>query len=187
MTTIAERPVRRLVTIADESGNSYMLEDGPMRDVMYDPARPGFSSARVWVTDATPVSVRLPEEIENLPHRLEPPPSGSVLRIVTLPPDDTWISRVTAKDVEAYFTAAGSPHASRLSPGAPHPYMQQTRTLDFCLVLEGEVTLVLETSEVELHAGDTIVQRGTAHAWSNRSAKPCVIAISSHDAASSVS
>jgi uncharacterized cupin superfamily protein len=65
--------------------------------------------------------------------------------------------------------------------------MQQTRTLDFCLVLEGEVTLVLETSEVELRAGDTVVQRGTSHAWSNRSAKPCVVAISSHDADPSVS
>jgi uncharacterized cupin superfamily protein len=61
--------------------------------------------------------------------------------------------------------------------------MQTTRTLDFCLVLEGEITLVLDQQEVHLAAGDTVVQRGTHHAWSNRSAGPCVIAISSHDAA----
>jgi uncharacterized cupin superfamily protein len=61
--------------------------------------------------------------------------------------------------------------------------MQQTRTLDFCLILEGEVTLVLDTEEVSLRAGDTVVQRGTNHAWSNRSDRPCRIAISSHDAA----
>jgi uncharacterized cupin superfamily protein len=60
--------------------------------------------------------------------------------------------------------------------------MQRTRTLDFCLVLDGEVTLVLDTEEVQLSAGDTVVQRGTNHAWSNRSDKPCRIAISSHDA-----
>ena len=50
--------------------------------------------------------------------------------------------------------------------------------------LEGEITLVLDTQEVQLKAGDTVVQRGTNHAWSNRSDKPCVVAISSHDAAS---
>jgi uncharacterized cupin superfamily protein len=59
--------------------------------------------------------------------------------------------------------------------------MQKTRTLDFCLVLEGEITLVLDTEEVELEAGDTVVQRGTSHAWSNRSGSPCTIAFSSHD------
>ena len=47
--------------------------------------------------------------------------------------------------------------------------MQKTRTLDFCLILEGEITLVLDTDEVQLAAGDTVVQRGTNHAWSNRS------------------
>ena len=61
--------------------------------------------------------------------------------------------------------------------------MQKTRTLDFCMVLKGEITLVLDTAEVSLAAGDTVVQRGTNHAWSNRTNEPCVVAISSHDAA----
>ena len=60
--------------------------------------------------------------------------------------------------------------------------MQRTQTLDFCLILEGEITLVLDTEEVHLKTGDTVVQRGTNHAWSNRSGRPCRIAISSHDA-----
>ena len=76
----------------------------------------------------------------------------------------------------------GSPGASTYRADAPHPYMQRMRTLDFCLVLEGEITLILDTEEVSLKAGDTVVQRGTNHAWSNRSGKPCVIAFSSHDA-----
>jgi uncharacterized cupin superfamily protein len=76
----------------------------------------------------------------------------------------------------------GSPGASTYAAGAPHPYTQKTRSLDFCLVLEGEITLVLDKQEVHLKAGDTVVQRGTNHAWSNRSGKPCTIAISSHDA-----
>jgi uncharacterized cupin superfamily protein len=47
--------------------------------------------------------------------------------------------------------------------------------------MEGEITLVLDTEEVHLQAGDTVIQRGTNHAWSNRSTQPCVVAFSSHD------
>jgi uncharacterized cupin superfamily protein len=60
--------------------------------------------------------------------------------------------------------------------------MQKTRTLDFCIVLEGEIVLVLDTQEVALRKGDIIIQRGTNHAWSNRSGKPAVLSIASHDA-----
>ena len=102
---------------------------------------------------------------------------------MTFPPDETFRGKVGAKEVEAFFRAMGSPGASTYSPQAPHPYMQKTRTLDFCLVLEGEITLVLDTTEVHLKAGDTVVQRGTNHAWSNRSDRPCRIAFSLHDGA----
>ena len=88
-----------------------------------------------------------------------------------------------ASEVQAFFAAMGSPQASTYARNAPHPYMQRTRTLDFCLVLEGEITLVLDTAEVHLKAGDTVVQRGTNHAWSNRSGKPCRVAFSLHDGA----
>ncbi len=84
--------------------------------------------------------------------------------------------------MQAYFAAMGSPAASTHGPDARHPYMQKTRSLDFCLVLEGSITLVLDTEEVHLEAGDTVVQRGTNHAWSNRSGANCRIAFSSHDA-----
>jgi quercetin dioxygenase-like cupin family protein len=76
----------------------------------------------------------------------------------------------------------GAPQASAFTKDSPHPYMQKMRTLDFCFVTEGEIVLVLDTQEVELKAGDTVVQRGTRHAWSNRSNRPAVVAIASHDA-----
>jgi quercetin dioxygenase-like cupin family protein len=101
---------------------------------------------------------------------------------VTFPPDQVFRGKVGAGEVEAFFRSMGSPQASTYSPQAPHPYMQKTQTLDFCLVLEGEITLVLDTAEVHLKAGDTVVQRGTNHAWSNRSNQPCRVAFSSHDA-----
>ena len=172
---------RRLVVI-DENDKSRVIADGPSPDVRGDPARPGFSSARMWVTDCTPVRLRNLRESLHLPHTLEPPPHGSVCRLVTFPPEAGYINKVGAKEVQAYFEAMGSPGASTYSANARHPYMQKTRTLDFCLVIEGEITLVLDTEEVHLAAGDTVVQRGTNHAWSNRSGRPCTVAFSSHDA-----
>jgi uncharacterized cupin superfamily protein len=178
------KPVRRIVTVDDHaSKKSLAIEDGPSPDVRTDPARPGFASTRIWVTESSPVRIetKFRDRLAS-PHALEPPPKGSLCRIITIPPDASWRGRVVASEVAAFFHVMGSPKASTFSPRAPHPYMQRTATLDFCLILEGEVTLVLDTEEVALKAGDTVVQRGTNHAWSNRSDKPCRIAISSHDA-----
>ena len=175
------KPVRRIVVI-DENDKSKAVADGPSPDVRTDPARPGFSSTRIWVTDRTPARIKGVRETLHMPHTLEPPPGGSVCRVVTFPPDDVYKGKVGAKEVQAYFAAMGSPGASTYSATAPHPYMQKTRTLEFCLVIEGEITLVLDLEEVRLKAGDTVVQRGTNHAWSNRSGKLCRIAFSSHDA-----
>ena len=176
------KPVRRIVTIDDAGGTSIAIADGPAPDVQTDPARPGFASTRIWITDATPVRIKRVDTLA-LPHGIEPPPHGSVCRIVTFPPDDAFSGKAGAQEVAAFFRAMGSPGASTYTSTAPHLYMQKTRTLDFCLVLDGEITLVLDTEEVQLSAGDTVVQRGTNHAWSNRSNRPCTIAISSHDAA----
>src|SRR5262245_21894540 len=177
------KPVRRIITIDDEEGKSVAIADGPSPDVRTDPARPGFSSARIWVANSSPVRIGAFRDTVSSSHSIEPPPGGSVCPVVTFPPDDTFRGKIGAEEVEAFFRAMGSPAASTYTSNARHPYMQKTRTLDFCLVLEGEITLVLDTTEVRLKAGDTVVQRGTNHAWSNRSDRPCRVAISSHDAA----
>jgi hypothetical protein len=67
------------------------------------------------------------------------------------------------------------------SATAAHPYMQKAQTLDFCLVLDGDHARARPAGGPP-RAGDK-KQRGTNHAWSNRSDRPCVVAFSSHDAA----
>jgi uncharacterized cupin superfamily protein len=175
------KPVNRIVVV-DEGEKSRALMKGPAPDVRTDPARPGFTSTRIWLSDRSPARLTTADPTAGK-HTLEPPKGGSLCRIVTFPPDASWKGKVGAKEVQGYFAAMGSPGASTYSAQAPHPYMQKTRSLDFCLVLEGEITLVLDTEAVHLKAGDTVVQRGTNHAWSNRSGKNCVIAFSLHDAA----
>jgi Cupin domain len=176
------KSIRRIVVV-DENDCSKVIADGPSPDVRSDPARPGFSCARVWVSDRTPIRLKGVRESLQLPHTLVPPPGGSTCYVVTFPPDAAYRGKVGAREVTAYFAMMGAPGASTYTAKAAHPYMQKTRTLDFCLVLDGEIVLVLDTQEVHLKTGDTVVQRGTNHAWSNRSDRPCVVAFSSHDAA----
>ena len=91
----AIKPVRRIVTIDDEDGKSVAIADGPPPDVQTDPARPGFASARIWVTDASPAQIGPFRDAALVyPRALEPPPGGSVCRVVTLPPDGTFRGNV---------------------------------------------------------------------------------------------
>jgi mannose-6-phosphate isomerase-like protein (cupin superfamily) len=181
------------VTIDDAQGHSLALADGPCTDTVIDPSRPGYRSTRIWMADCTPAAIPVasdsgPPAIATLERwrgtaqRLEPPSGGSQCRIVTIPPDQAWRGKVSTREVQAHFASIGSPTASQCTSANDHPYTQRTQTLDLCLVLEGEVTLILDVEEVHLSAGDTVVQRATRHAWSNRSNVPCVMAITSHTA-----
>jgi mannose-6-phosphate isomerase-like protein (cupin superfamily) len=166
----------RRVVVVDEGERSQVIADGSSSDVRTDPARPGFKLSRIWVTDATPVRLKKVRETLQLPHTLEPPAGGSTCYMVTFPPDSGFEGKVGAREVAAYFAGLGSSGVSTYSARAPHPYMQKAKTLEFALVLEGEITLVLDTEEVALRAGDIVVQRGTNHAWSNRSDAPAYLA-----------
>ena len=98
--SVETKPVRRIVVV-DENEKSRALVDGPSPDVRTDPARPGFSSTRIWVTDRTPCRLQNVRESLDAPHALEPPEGGSVCRMVTFPPDASWKDKVGAKEVKA--------------------------------------------------------------------------------------
>ena len=174
------KPARRVVAIDREAGKSSLVGDAASPDVRTDPARPGFALQRMWVVDSCPAKIVY--ETLHLPHVLVPPPKGSVLNVFTFPPDASWKDKVGQREVQTYFQSVGAPAASTYAADAPHPYMQKTRTLDLCIVLEGEIVLVLDTQEVTVKQGDFVINRGGNHAWSNRSGKPAVVAIASHDA-----
>jgi mannose-6-phosphate isomerase-like protein (cupin superfamily) len=173
-------PVRRIVVGDGEPGKPEIFSDGPSPDMRGDLARPGFAMTRIWVTEDTPAPVKDVRETLHLPHRIEPPIDGSVCRFVTIPPDDSWMGAIDEDKVRGFFAAMGSPDACHYAADAPHPYMQRTETLDYVYVLDGSVTLVLDTEEVDLEEGNSVVQRGARHAWSNRTDQPCTLVISSH-------
>ena len=175
------RPIRRIVAGNDDRGLAVALSDGPSPDVRLDPARPGFAMTRMWVQETTPARAQGVRETLHLPHTIEPPPGGSICRVVEYPPEASYIGSIGEADARAWFAAMGSPGA-RVA-GGRHPYMQRTSSLDFCSIFEGEITLVLETAELHLEAGDQVIVQGASHAWSNRSDKLCIIMMSQHAAA----
>jgi uncharacterized cupin superfamily protein len=71
------------------------------------------------------------------------------------------------------FTQIGEAQASTVQADSPHPLMHRTESVDYGVVIEGEMTLVLDQGEVALKPGSVVVQRGTNHAWANRSGRPC--------------
>jgi mannose-6-phosphate isomerase-like protein (cupin superfamily) len=181
MTSKDPREVRRIIAAGDTNGNAVIYEDKLATDVHTDPARPGFAFTRFWVTEDTPAPIKGVRETLQLSNILQPPIGGSVGSFVTIPPDAWYINGLTDEKVSDYFADMGAPEASCLGKGAPHPYMQQTRSLDYVLVLSGEVTMVLDMEEVHLDTGDTVINLGGSHAWSNRSSDPCELFLSTHD------
>lgn len=173
------KPTRRIVCLDEKPNQSTLASDGPTPDVRTDPARPGYASQRLWVTDGTPA--KIVRETLRLPHALTPPKNGSIMRTVTLPPDASWAGKVGEREVKAFFAAMGSPQASTWSPAAKHPYMQKTETLEFALVTAGELVLVLDTQDVTLRQGEFAIIRGSNHAWSNRTGQPATFALATHD------
>jgi mannose-6-phosphate isomerase-like protein (cupin superfamily) len=104
--------------------------------------------------------------------RHDPTPSGTIFRVVEIPPE----SAGTKIDTSATFGQLGSTHQPSAADSAKHPTMHKTDSIDYLVVISGSMHMLMEEGEVELHAGDCIVQRGTNHAWVNRSGKPCVLA-----------
>ncbi|MDX2481101.1 MAG: cupin domain-containing protein [Desulfuromusa sp.] len=166
------RKIRRVVTGHDESGKATVIMDSDADCVLQRPNRPGVTLTNLWQNDRTPAAMELHEDPVKGPLVLHPPKNGSVFRIVQFDPEDP---EVLAKlDGASAFAEMGA--AANIVEGARHPFMHRTDSLDYAVVLTGEIVMLMDEEEYLLKAGDTVVQQGTNHAWSNRGTEPCQIA-----------
>ena len=162
------KALRRVVTGHDGAGRSRIQEDGPPPRVATLGGPSGTTFHEIWNTRATPAPIdRASGEPEEPGLSLLPPAGGTRIRILDIPPDDGTVAALPRAAVEALFEAIGAGHALAKDP--PHPLMHRTETVDYGIVLEGELVLILDESETLVRAGDIVVQRGTSHAWANRS------------------
>jgi quercetin dioxygenase-like cupin family protein len=166
--------IRRVITGHDAQGKAIVVSDTPAPAVRTNPLRPGHVSTDLWKTGATPVVLKADmEDPTGGPKQIHPLPGGTVFRISELAPEPEAVRNLDPQRAREVFKAMGNEAAATFGRGGRHPMMHRTETIDYAVVLEGRVTLVLDDEDVELEAGDVVIQCGTNHAWSNRSDKPC--------------
>src|SRR4051812_9772634 len=158
------KPVRRIVT-GHRDGKSVVLFDSAAPNQKLRQAS-GLVSTLLWVTEETPADISGTQDRSLREIGVPPPPNGTIFRVVDFPPEGTARSR------DAILKEMGVSDAG----GARHATMHRTRSVDYAIVLEGEIDMLLDDSEVRLKAGDVLVQQATNHAWVNRGAQTCRMA-----------
>lgn len=163
-------PVKRIVTGHDTSGASVFVANEPCPHVKtFEHA--SVRVTELWRTQATPADNGGTEDAAAGDWSIQPPPGGSVFRVVEYPPDT---ARFAQFDRDRYFTEAGVPHEGEANPR--HQGMHKTDSVDYAIILSGEIYAMMEEGEVLMKPGNCLVQRGTNHAWSNRTDEPCQVA-----------
>jgi quercetin dioxygenase-like cupin family protein len=152
------RKVRRLVTGVDDAGKSVFLVDEVCPGKVGQGV-PTYVATDLWRTFESPVENGCPfiDPAAQEAKSVGPTTNGTIFRILELPPDKDW-----------RFDTDGA----EIKPLAFHT----TESIDYAIVLSGEIWAVLDTEERLMKTGDVLVQRGTAHAWSNRSDEPAILA-----------
>jgi mannose-6-phosphate isomerase-like protein (cupin superfamily) len=163
-----------VVTGQNECGKSVIMSDAPVKPVSLA-LLTGYEFHRIWGSDSIP---QIPSD-GTAPQQLRyfPPKTGFRFGFFTIPPD-------TSTSVDQIGTASALEEIQQKLPGMievlepDHPGMHTTDTVDFDVIVSGEVYLELDDgAEVLLKAGDCVIQNGTRHAWHNRSSEKCVISV----------
>jgi len=171
------KEMRRVVTGHDARGRAVVLSDGPSPFVHVNKLDPNWFSVDFWRTGEMPAKiVAQAEEPTGGPRRQMPTRNGTVLRINHFPPESDKVRAMTAEDSARAFEGLGNLQAATFGKGGRHPLMHRTETIDYAIVLSGEIYALMDEGEVLLKAGDVLIQRGTNHAWSNRTEQPCCVA-----------
>jgi quercetin dioxygenase-like cupin family protein len=139
-------PIRRVVTGHDAVQVAKALLDGPATNAKHP--QPGLVSTMLWCTDGAPAAIPIGEQPEDMGARI----------LGTAPPRN------------------GTRFAVIDFPPGNQPHMHRTETIDYVIVMEGEIEMDMDASSVKLKAGDIMIQRGTNHAWANRSGKRARVA-----------
>ena len=161
--------IRRVVTGLDANNKAVVMFDSrmPLQTGPY-----GLTSTNLWVTNSYPLGFSFKDDTSAIPVGVSPLDNGTKFRVVEFPPLDA----ATEAKMEPGFLmkAVGTVAPARGLP-VTHPLMHRTRSVDYAVVLSGEIDMMLDDSVVHLKPGDTIVQQATNHAWVNRGTQTCRI------------
>jgi mannose-6-phosphate isomerase-like protein (cupin superfamily) len=161
--------IRRVVTGLDANNKAVVMFDSRM------PLRPGpagLSATNLWVTNTYPLGFSFKDDTSAIPVGISPLDNGTKFRVVEFPPLD---AATEAKMEPDFLMKAVGPVAPARGLPVTHPLMHRTPSVDYAVVLSGEIDMMLDDSVVHLKPGDTIVQQATNHAWVNHGREPCRI------------
>lgn len=156
---------RRVVTTEDAAGDSRVLRDAGVNPTDYRIVQ--------WFTQRTTDALRDPPSREFAGLPLAPPVGATTFQFIMVPPDSP---EVTWEELDAFYGLAFAGTETVRGDTRRHPGMHRTATIDYIVVLQGELTMLLSHDEVVLRPFDTVIQRGTEHAWCNRGVEPALFA-----------
>jgi naringenin degradation protein FdeH len=162
--------IRRIVTGLDADNKAVVLFDSRLP---LAPRPTGVASTVMWITDSSPPALSFSKDDPAArPIGISPPDNGTIFRVVEFLPLD---AATEAKMESGFLQKSIGDHAPARGVPAKHPLMHRTRTIDYAVVLSGEIEMMLDETSVHLKPGDTVVQQATNHAWINRGNEPCRI------------
>ena len=167
---MAKPPARRVVTGHDANGHATVLFDGPAPNARH--RKSGVTSTMLWRTDTNPPEFSAGEDWSLGDFPVAPPAGGSIFRIVDFPPEGD----MPDIDNATMLAEMGLDPGQNTDRASAHRSLHTTQSVDFAIIMSGEIDMILDTGEVHLKAGDTFVQQATAHGYINRGNEPCRIA-----------
>ncbi|MEM6051164.1 cupin domain-containing protein [Erwinia sp. P7711] len=165
-------PIHRVVTGHDSQGKSMVCSESAPPSVVEMETIPGLIFHEIWETAATPAPVDNGPDPTLGPVMHNAPVNGTRIRFVDLPPDASYLGREETR-IADLFKQVNYTEGLTVKADSPHPMMHRSEAVDYCIVIEGEIYIVLDNTEVLLRPGSVVVQRGTNHAWSNRTEQNC--------------
>jgi mannose-6-phosphate isomerase-like protein (cupin superfamily) len=164
--SLAQTPVktgdfRRVVTRLDESGKAVVMIDERAPVVA---TRSANGTADIWATTRSPAQISFAEDLGKTKLGISPPHNGTSFRVVDFAPTSAAVNRLP---VDTVMKLVGNDAPKRGLP-PKHPMMHRTRSVDYAVVISGEIELMMDEGAVTLKPGDVVVQQATNHAWINR-------------------
>jgi mannose-6-phosphate isomerase-like protein (cupin superfamily) len=161
--------IRRVVVGLDADNKSVVMFDNrmPLQAGPY-----GLQSTNLWITNSYPIGFSFKDDTASIPVGVSPLDNGTKFRVVEFPPLD---AATEAKMEPGFLMKAVGPVAPAKGRSVTHPLMHRTRSVDYAVVLSGEIDMMLDDATVHLKPGDTIVQQATNHAWVNHGTETCRI------------